>query len=444
MSARKRKMAKKISMPARGDRPGHKIGRNDLRYWIARQVVRDPKGFPDACIALPARAADETPEDFEERISALCRSHTARLMAWLDNPQTAEPEPQARYDGTVGSLCRIYKFHPKSRFHRVKHNTRRFYAAYLDLIEATVGKRIVPKVDIFTCEHWYDAWRKPAEDGGEERIDRAHDAISVFRMVVNFCARLKFPGRVACQELARDLEGVEFEKGGAREQEMTYAYVLAFITAADELGRKGIVPAHRARGLSIGVTAQFELLLRQKDIIGEWAPAAVARFPKGASLLRQANEIWGGFFTWENIPGWRWRMKTSKSKYRAAADIDLTRYKLLLPLLEAVPHDERTGAIVKGEHGLPARESTYRKDFRAIARAAGIPDEVWSMDSRAGGATEADESGAAIDDIRGALTHSSTGTTVRYIARRGETKKIANVADARARARAEGGGKEKP
>ncbi|NWG26132.1 MAG: hypothetical protein HXY30_17235 [Pseudorhodoplanes sp.] len=393
---------------------------------------------------MPVRAADESAEDFEARISQLCRSHTARLLAWLDNPQTAEPEPQARYDGTVGSLCRIYRLHPLSRFHRTKHTTRRFYAAYLDLIEATVGTRLVNRVDLFTVEHWYAQWRKPAAPGGDERIDRAHDAVSMFRTVVNFCAKLRFPGRKACQELAEDLEGVKFEKGGAREQEMTYGYVVAFIAAAEDLGRKGLVPAHRARGLAIGVTAQFELLLRQKDIIGEWAPKALARFPQGASLLEQGNEMWGGFFTWENIPGWRWRMKTSKSKYRAAADFDLTRYRLLMPLLEAVPHEEREGAIVKGEHGLPARESTYRKDFRAIARSAGIPDDVWSMDSRAGGATEAGESGATIDDIRGALTHASTGTTVRYIARRGETKKTANVAEARARARAEGAGKEKP
>jgi hypothetical protein len=67
------------------------------------------------------------------------------------------------------------------------------------------------------------------------------------------------------------------------------------------------------------VAAQFELLLRQKDIIGDWGG------PNG--------EKWTGYFTWENIPGWHWRMKTSKSKYRTAADFDLQRYMLLFPLL---------------------------------------------------------------------------------------------------------------
>ena len=147
--------------------------------------------------------------------------------------------------------------------------------------------------------------------------------------------------------------------------------------------------------MAIGVAAQFELLLRQKDIIGDWGGA------RGQKPAAAAQQIWTGYFTWENIPGWRWRMKTSKSKYRAPAEFDLSSYSLLLPLLEAVPHDQRTGAIVKGEHSLPVRERSYRKWFRQIARAAGIPDALWSMDSRAGGATEAEQAGAEIDAIAG-------------------------------------------
>jgi hypothetical protein len=51
------------------------------------------------------------------------------------------------------------------------------------------------------------------------------------------------------------------------------------------------------------------------------------------------------------------------------------------------------------------------------------------MDARAGGATEAEESGAAEEAIQGARTHSKAETTRRYVRRR--TKKIADVARAR-------------
>jgi len=51
-----------------------------------------------------------------------------------------------------------------------------------------------------------------------------------------------------------------------------------------------------------------------------------------------------------------------------------------------------------------------------------------------GGATEAEESGAELENIQAALTHSKKETTLRYIRQRGT--KIAAVAEARSRKRA--------
>jgi site-specific recombinase XerD len=124
------------------------------------------------------------------------------------------------------------------------------------------------------------------------------------------------------------------------------------------------------------------------------------------------------------------------SKNRARAEFFLEDYPMLFPLLEAAPHAERVGAIVKGEHGLPVRERSYRKWFRQFARAAGIPDEVWSMDSRAGAATEADATGADLKSIQDLLTHTTPRTTVRYI--RSTGRRMRTLAKARAQLR-EGG-----
>jgi hypothetical protein len=280
-------------------------------------------------------------------------------------------------------------------------------------------------------------WRKPnPEQPGKERIDRAHDGVAMFRTVIYFLAALRFAD---CKQLASELERAKFEKGGAREQEFTYQHAAVFIKTAMAFERDGIMPPGRALSVAIGTIAQFELLLRQMDIIGEWAAAdATRKLPAGIATLDLAGERWVGFFTWENIAGWRWRMKTSKSKYRSAANFDLTKYTLLFPLLEAVPLEQRTGAVVMGAKGLPVRRDMYARWFRQIARAAGIPDEVWNMDARAGGATEADEAGAALEAIQGALTHTKESTTLRYL-RRGRSKKIAEVADARTLKREQSG-----
>jgi hypothetical protein len=142
-----------------------------------------------------------------------------------------------------------------------------------------------------------------------------------------------------CKQLAEEMSAVKFEKGAAREQEIAYSQVIAFIRAANGMGQKGMIPAERALYMSIAVAAQFELMLRQADIIGQWAPLNPApRLPKGASTLIEGSKIWSAFFTWELVPGWRWRMKTSKSKCRAGQEFMLRNYELLFPLLEAVPH----------------------------------------------------------------------------------------------------------
>jgi hypothetical protein len=417
----------KISMPPRSDHPGLKYRRTvngRQPYWVAKQVVRDPLDFPDRTIRLPQ-------DTDEQELAELCRLYTARLLHWLAERTVKDAIP--RYDGTVYSLSQVFQKHPESSFHTVKQNTRDSYTDSLKIIESTVGARVIRNVTVIDVKRWYRNWRQPKVEAGPERIKRAHDAVATFRMILRFGFALGFED---CGKLAERLAMQQFERSAAREQEMTYAQAAAFVRKALEMGKLGRIPPDRAKSMAIGIAAQFDLLLRQKDVIGEWVPSQ----PDVAGAIYDgAGEMWLGRFRWDNIPGWKLRLKTSKT--RSAIEFDLQNYSLLFPLLESVPLHERVGAIVTGEHGLPVRERSYRKWFRQIARVAGIPDEVWSMDSRAGGATEADEAGADFKAISDHLTHSETKTTVRYIRR--VQKRTATVAEARNRKRAaEGSGRQ--
>ena len=133
------------------------------------------------------------------------------------------------------------------------------------------------------------------------------------------------------------------------------------------MGRVGIVQVDRARYMATGMAAQFELLLRRRTSSGI---GAVRTARNGPAISPRRTS-----------PGWRWRMKTSKSKYRAAAEFDLTSYSMLFPLLEAVPPDQRVGEIIEGEHGLPVRERSYRK-WPGVALQRAFRTTVWSVDSR--------------------------------------------------------------
>src|SRR5215470_3882441 len=240
-----RKISGGVNMSPRGKAPGLKRGRvlkdgTSLLDWMARQVVRDPMGFPDLCIPLP-RGADAA------TIADLCHDYTARLFAYLDalKTETATPQDKERernaalmstYNGTMGSACNIYRNHTFSRFNKVKHNTRTSYERDLRLIEYTVGRRLIRNLTVLDIQHWYDEWRKPEVEGRPERIDRAHNGVCMVRTVIYFLAALRIS---ECKLLAGELEKVKFEKGGAREEELTYSQAAAFIKTALEFGRNG-------------------------------------------------------------------------------------------------------------------------------------------------------------------------------------------------------------
>lgn len=417
-SQRRSRTDERTSVPRRSERPGHKKGRNNLRYWIAKQVTPDPMGFRDECIPLPVRAADQTEEAWEAMISELCREHTARLEGWIDARKTGEPLPvaQLRYDGSVESACNYFQDHELSPYNTtMKFNSQATARSSLKLIKATVGKRVMRNVTVPDCRSWYGKWRAPYFEGDREHIKRAHEAISTFRQVVYFMASLRFAD---CKPLAAELQLVQFEKAQAREQEMTLAQVCAFIRTGLELGQKQIIPVERGLYMALGVAAQFDLTaVRQRDVIGEWADTTARRkMPVGISKVQGEGEAWIGYFTWESIPGWRWRPKTFKSSFRKSFDFNLQNYGLLYPLLDSVPHEERTGSIVKGEHGLPIRSRSYGNWFRDIATAAGIPEDVWNMDNRAGGASEAfAATGGDIAALQGLFKHSTQAMSWRYV-----------------------------
>ena len=263
-------------MPHRGETPGLKRNRSGRPYWMARQLTRNALGFPDPCIPL-SMDADDT------QLAELCQQHTARLYTWMAQVEARAPSlTKTRYDGSMLAACRIYQEHPFSRFNKVSHTTRRGYLNDLTLIETTVGARLIRNCTVLTVQDWYDNWRKGIvtidEHGngivGPERIERAHKGTAMVRTVIYFMAALRHPD---CKLLAEELSKVKFERGGSRDQELTYQHVTAFIRSALDLGERGVMPSYRSLYAAIAVASQFELMLRQKDIIGGWEPTRADR-----------------------------------------------------------------------------------------------------------------------------------------------------------------------
>ena len=189
-------------------------------------------------------------------------------------------------------------------------------------------------------------------------------------MILNFGLAL---GHAECGALGEGLSKMRFERSAPRESQMTLAHARAFIAAA----LKFRLGAEIGLSMAIGVATQFETMLRQKDVIGEWETDA-------------SREIWSGPYRWENIPGGIFRLKTSKTGAEIAHD--LTKLDLLWPLIQAVPQADRTARSSRPMASRSARAPIASGSARS--RKAEIPDAVWNMDARAGAVTEALEAGA--------------------------------------------------
>jgi hypothetical protein len=213
--------------------------------------------------------------------------------------------------------------------------------------------------------------------------------MATLRVIFGYGKALGIPH---CDRLKSILSELRFRNIAPRRQRMTYAWTLAFMAKADEIGHPE---------MALAQAIQFELTLRQRDVIGEWLPDGHSR-------------RWANGLTWNHIaPDLILEKQTTKTGAHAA--FDLKEYPLVRARIEQVPSEKRIGPVILNPStGLPYKRRTYAERWREIARLAGIPDDVWNMDSRAGGITEGSEAGADLELLRHVATHTNTATTAIY------------------------------
>jgi hypothetical protein len=334
----------------------------------------------------PSLRLDLDPDD-HAAIAERCREEWAKMEAWLQ----AEHRPASVFDGTLGSLIDIYASDPESPYRELKYSTQQAYDDDLKILKKTVGARRLDKLTGEDFLRWYRKLREPKVRGGPHRIRRAHGVMTMLRIVLGYGMVVGVPN---CKRLKEILSEMRFKTAPPRKVVLTYDQAVAFIAKAHELGQPE---------LALGQALQFEGTLRQIDIIGEWLPD-----PERASGMRWANGL-----LWQDIKDYVLQKGTTKTGAEAA--IDFNEYPLALAELQCVPTDKRVGPVIKDSRtGLPFKAGMYAKRWRFVARAAGIPENVWNRDSRAGGVTEGSDAGADLEHLRHHASHSSVSTTVRY------------------------------
>lgn len=374
-------------MPS-GDAPGlRKRTRSNGEtawYWVASAVVRDLEDWPLKTVRLHGD---------EEAMRHRCRILTAELRQWLSGRAQATLPP---YDGTIAGLIGIYERDPDSPYRDVRANTRRSYDFDLRLLRAAVGGKRIAGLTRSDFTRWHREFARPREDGGEPRTRRAHGVMTMLRILMGYGASMRFAG---CRDAKDILSEMRFATPERRKVAMTYDQAVAVVDKALEMG---------LRSIALGQALQFELGLRQIDVIGQWT----AERAEGGIAYR--GKVWGGGLTWADLAAAQLVKRTSKTGAEGRWTPDA--YPLLVRVIAAFRDEERIGPVVVDEAtGQPFKAKRYGKAWRKVARASGVPDDVWNMDSRSGALTEALAAGAAPEDVRQFATHASFSTTTRYL-----------------------------
>jgi hypothetical protein len=399
-----------------------------VAYWVCpRAVVK--KGYQPKSVRLwpPSSAPHaELTADVVRFLQSECDLHQGHMLAWLGG-WTCNTNA---YDGTLNGLIRSYETDPDSPFANVRHGTRDNYSRLLADIARYVGRSDVAAIKSRDVKRWFEHWATPATPGGPRRLDKAHGLVTMLRMLLKYGAGLlECPD---CDRVHSALGKLSFAKGRPRTQSLTRAQAKAIIAAANGAGWPSIALAQ---------ALAFELMLRQRDVIGEWVPTS----EPGLSGIIGGGNKWQIGLQWSEVSSDLILTHRLSKSIRGRAGIgddrvgkvkvyDLKLYPLVIEQLQHIAPEQRSGPMVICEStGLPWQMRWFRKQWRRIANTAGIPADVQYRDSRAGGITEGVEVSGDLDLARIGAGHSNVGMTARYS--RADQERTARLAKLRSAAK---------
>lgn len=313
---------------------------------------------------------------------------------------------KCKFDGYVGGLIDCYFNDPASPFVKktIEYPTRQNYTALCKAVRAEIGHMRIRDCDGRFLQDWFD---RTANEG---KIPMAHSKMGMFSTLLSFGGSIL--DSEECRRLSTIRSKMRFPMAKPRTERITYEQVVAHVAEAHLQGYASVAFAD---------VLQFEGILRQKDAIG-------ALVPKDE---KEHSDLIVGEFKW--VRGARWNelddnliLHHVTSKKKKMVHISLRDAPLVMQELRRIAKigaDEELTRdmlpadgplVVCEETGLPWQSYEFRRAWRQIANEAGIPKNVFSMDNRAGGVSEAIDAGVPPDHVRQAAAHATMQMTAHY------------------------------
>jgi len=177
-----------------------------------------------------------------------------------------------------------------------------------------------------------------------------------------------------------------------RQTTWTPELVEAFKAKAIEMGRTSLAAA---------VHLSYDLCQRQNDVIGRFENT-----PSGGT-------VWQGM-SWHQVRDGNLILRQNKTGQMVAIPLD--DLPATSAILAALPRF--CPAIIANETTqAPYTTDNFRHEFRRVARAAGIPEELQFRDCRRTGPSELGDAGATDDEVRAVSGHRTANIVATYLVR---------------------------
>jgi hypothetical protein len=267
---------------------------------------------------------------------------------------------------TLKQLIELYRSDPDSPFQNLRYQVRIKQDRMLTRISGERGNHQLRNIKTRTLLDWHKAW------GSGGRIAIAYELIVRLRALFRFGFTMLEDRE--CYRLLEILGEMRFRSLGPRQVQMTAEHVRAIRTTA-----------HHHCGwdsIALAQALQFELLLSQKDVIGEWVPVA----EPGNSDIVWREQKWLRGLRWGDIDK-NLILRHSVGSSGRRIEVDLRTAPMVLEELKGYSQTMRSSIranrpiVINEQTGMPWSTGEFRRKWRIVAKIAGVPNTVKNRDS---------------------------------------------------------------
>jgi hypothetical protein len=265
---------------------------------------------------------------------------------------------------TLQQLIECYRTDRDSSFPGLRYQVRIKHGRQLDRLIREHGGDQLRNIRFRSIVGWYGNW----VDGG--RIATGRSLLDRLRELFRFgYTILEDP---ECNRLFDGLSELRVESPSPRTVQMTLVQAKAIRrTAHEHFGWPSIAVAQ---------ALQYELLLGQKDTIGEWVPNA----EPGETDVFVGEKKWLRGLRWSDIDD-NMILRHRVGSARRPIKVDLRTAPMVLEELEFYTGGDTrptSGPVILCDTtALPWSTAEFRRKWRLVARKAGVPDNITNRDS---------------------------------------------------------------